>query len=241
MQKLEWDSNFFKKNIFQLNLDTGFTEIEYENIKKELQSAKADLAYIFIDNGVSIPNYLSTEDKAMLMDKKVVFEKQVSFEAFSPTNKIFLFEGDINEDLEFLAIEAGKYSRFKTEPLFANNFAKLYTTWMVNSLSKIIADKVFVSKNIDNKITGVVTCRVKENTGYIGILSVSPQYQGTGIGRELMMQAEHYFGSLDVKKIEVPTQLENSIACKFYSKLSFQVKSITSIYHLTLNKQNDTI
>jgi ribosomal protein S18 acetylase RimI-like enzyme len=53
----------------------------------------------------------------------------------------------------------------------------------------------------NNKIIGCVLLVKKENELYLGMLTVSPELQNSGIGKKLMQQAEIYASTLGLSKI----------------------------------------
>ena len=53
----------------------------------------------------------------------------------------------------------------------------------------------------NNEITGCVLLVQKENELYLGMLTVSPLFQNSGIGKKLMQHAEIYAATLGLSKI----------------------------------------
>ena len=70
-------------------------------------------------------------------------------------------------------------------------------------LLEIIQDKknTILKFSESNEIIGCVLLVVKEDELYLGMLTVSPELQNSGIGKKLMQQAEIYASTLGLSKI----------------------------------------
>ena len=70
-------------------------------------------------------------------------------------------------------------------------------------LIEIIQDKknTILKYSENNQILGCVLLKKKEDELYLGMLTVSPELQNSGIGKKLMQQAEIYAITLGLSKI----------------------------------------
>lgn len=70
-------------------------------------------------------------------------------------------------------------------------------------LTEIIRDKknIILKYSENNQITGCVMLKKKENELYLGMLTVSPELQNSGIGKKLLQQAEILASELGLSKI----------------------------------------
>jgi ribosomal protein S18 acetylase RimI-like enzyme len=70
-------------------------------------------------------------------------------------------------------------------------------------LLEIIQDKhnTILKYSEHNKIIGCVLLKAKENELYLGMLTVSPELQNSGIGKKLLQQAEVFAAELGLSKI----------------------------------------
>ena len=70
-------------------------------------------------------------------------------------------------------------------------------------LLEIIEDKhnTILKYTEHNKIIGCVLLKAKENELYLGMLTVSPELQNSGIGKKLLQQAEVFAAELGLPKI----------------------------------------
>ncbi|MBV4356066.1 GNAT family N-acetyltransferase [Pinibacter aurantiacus] len=233
MKTVEWDSNFYKKKI-------GKISIVNQTVKEfvcEIENAREnnfDLIYVFVeDKNVPIEDYLKRHSQCF--DEKVVYVKPIDSSADKPS-KVFVYDGPANEQLIHLGFEAGKFSRFGIDPRLSPYFKTMYKLWIENSINKSFADFLICkySESEPQIITSFVTGKADGNVGRIGLIATNPLYQGKGIGREIMKASEYHFLQSGAVDIEVATQLENKIACAFYSSIGFKIKTITPIYHYWL-------
>ena len=231
--KLDWDSNFYKKNIAKILINKNISDNELEFYKK---NNSYDLTYVFSDNDIS--QILSLNP----IDIKVVFSKEVSSKPFNSTPNIDSYIGDVNNNLIELACIAGDHSRFKIDKKLNHKFIKLYEKWLKKSIKREIANEVF-TYSLNDKIVGFVTCKIIENTVEIGLVAVNNHHQGKGIGKKLLQRVNDYAVENELNRIDVATQLHNFNACSFYTKNNFKINSKTYIYHLwnkELNLENDS-
>ncbi|WP_456438377.1 GNAT family N-acetyltransferase [Psychroserpens sp.] len=230
ISKLNWDSNFFKINIGEFILNDS------DSIN---DSHSQDFDLIVVKQLEDKPIHLKCFSKHF-KETKCVFTKQftTSLESLSNFEILNTDEQPIDAHLLFdLAYESGKYSRFKLDTHFPNKrFKRLYQLWILNSLNKQFADKVFYIKHSDHSIVGFVTLRKHENHFSIGLIAVSEGFQGQGIGKLLLHKAETYCLSQDVSELQIPTQKKNIIACSFYKKNGYSILEETIIKHYWKNK-----
>ena len=60
-----------------------------------------------------------------------------------------------------------------------------------NSVNKQFADKIFYTKAFD-EVTGFVTVKLSKKFATIGLIAVSKNFQGKGIGKILICEVEEY-------------------------------------------------
>lgn len=219
IKKLDWDSNFFGFEVGEIDTNSKFSNSE----NFELIVVKQTQNQTF-----EIQNFKNT-----FQETKVVFVKKlISISKTSIDESIIDYDNNpINKDSLYpLAYESGKFSRFKLDIRLNEKFKILYSKWVDNSLNKEFADKVFYFKN-DSEIVGFVT--VKNNNKYstIGLIAVSQNYQGQGIGKKLLLKIEEYCISINILELRIPTQKENLLACKFYSKMGYTIFEETILKH----------
>lgn len=210
---LDWDSSFFNKKIGLLDLsnDCKFSEIQNDY----------DLMYVISNEeiAVDIPNF-----KQSYSENKIVFSKKIVQNRESADSNIFSeLNGSPKKEIYDLAFESGKFSRFNLDLNFEKSeFQKLYKKWVDNSYTKEFADGVLIYKE-QNTILGFVTYKVWDGYAAIGLIAVCPKHQGKGIGKKLIQSVENELANIGVDELRIPTQLQNEMACLFYTKLGYKI------------------
>jgi dTDP-4-amino-4,6-dideoxy-D-galactose acyltransferase len=227
---LNWDTNFFGYPVARLsigeneeeNLEYAFQQINSENIR---------LTYIDVNPDNLALNKILEKKGCFLADQKVVFAKP-SEKHHSFKNRITEFHGnETNEQLLSLALCSGLYSRFRIDKNFTSNeFEKLYTEWLINSINKTIAFTTLTAME-ESDFIGITTIGIKSDYADIGLVAVSEDHRGKGIGFDLIHTADSIAFEKGFKEIKVTTQLKNNEACALYRKCNFRIERITNIYH----------
>jgi GNAT superfamily N-acetyltransferase len=70
-------------------------------------------------------------------------------------------------------------------------------------------------------IAGCVYCELRGPRGYLGLLAVCPERQGTGLGRELMAAAEEYFRAAGCRAIDLRTVSLRTALPEFYQRFGY--------------------
>lgn len=220
---LEWDSDFFKKKIFKIDLDKSHKK---SHIDELLNSFTGDLLYLFSATELNA----KFSDDFFLADKKIIFHKQIySNLATTPLPEIISVTNSSAKLFE-LAYLSGTFSRFKLDSRLASKFEELYAMWLNKSITKEIASEVLVYIVDDNEI-GFVTIKKVENLAIIGLIAVESLFASKNIGTSLMLAVENWCINNDINEIEVATQLDNLKACNFYKKNGYSTKQINYVYH----------
>jgi len=219
--KLEWDSNFFGYNVGKLQLLPN-QELDMEEF---LSASKAfKLVYIYTDREID-------HTACTLVDKKVTLLADTSANDLKSNIVSFDEQKHPYDQLQCLALQSGIYSRFKLDANFKNNeYIKLYTHWLAQSLKKDKALDVFVAEN--NVIEGFITLEEKsDSVSSIGLIAVSDLARGQGLGGELVKKTIDASFNMGYKQIQVVTQLQNEAALTLYNKFKFKITNVTNIYH----------
>lgn len=235
--ELVWDTNFFGFKVGRIIPD----EVKPQELKGLLHSIKKDsfrFVYLFLDPSDKEFNRAAVENKGKLMDEKITYSIKLTQDVSEKRNgHISEYEpksNNVDKQLINLALQAGNYSRFSIDPnLGADQFFNLYSEWVKNSIHGSMADHIYVYK-IKNKIKGFITVKINNKVGEIGLIGVDEKERGAKIGSKLMTFAKSFFSSKGVDEINVVTQKENIIACKFYEKNGFKIKKIQNVYHFWL-------
>lgn len=218
---LNWDSDFFEKKIFRCQINKN--EIQFLN--DELNKHNADLCYVFSKEDLNIKN----DNSFFLVDRKVIYHKKIDSNEIPASLEIISYH-NLTPHLLHLAILSGQYSRFKLDPQLTPKFNDMYKLWIQKSLSREIANEVFVFES-EGKELGFVTIKKANQVGIIGLIAVDTAQQGKKIGSCLLNQTEQWCKQNNINVIEVATQMDNEKACAFYTKNGYSIKQIEYIYH----------
>lgn len=221
VKHLDWDSSFFNKKIglLELSSDSNFSEIQND----------FDLIYVVSDKDIAIEiaDYSQSYSENKIVYSKKIVQKNDS----KDTNIFFALEGSTREEIYALAFESGKFSRFKLDPNFdQREFEKLYKKWVDNSFNKEFADAVLVYKEQD-KILGFITYKVWDKQATIGLIGVCKKHQGKGMGKKLIQYVEMELAYKGVNELRIPTQLQNVMACEFYTKMGYEIIENKTLKH----------
>jgi|YNPMSStandDraft_1061717.scaffolds.fasta_scaffold00708_4 dTDP-4-amino-4,6-dideoxy-D-galactose acyltransferase len=133
--------------------------------------------------------------------------------------------------LRRIAAETHQDSRFYHDTHFPRERCdELYATWIERSF-RGYADAVLVAER-DGTPAGYVTCHLDPAAvGRIGLLGVSAEARGQGVGGELVEAALAYFCEHGMTRATVVTQGRNVAAQRLYQKHGFRTRSVEFWYH----------
>ena len=230
--RLEWDSKFFDLRIGKIVV-TSQREMDELLVRQNELQKQYDLIYIFCQDEL-----VTNRSNVKLVDTKVVYSAIVRPSKSTRDKHIVDFPSSIvTDELVNLALESGRYSRFKLDENFPSNaYERLYTCWIDQSVERNIATEVFCYM-IDGHPKGLLTLNRKNEVGDIGLVATDPECRGIGIGSAMVQYAKHYFFTKGGIKINVATQNDNKAACHLYEKSGFTVSSCTNVMHWWLNKR----
>ena len=222
ISKLEWDSNCFGYPVGKIVVDDpqDLTFAELSRLSKEYK-----LIYLFTKKELTV-----SSDNLFLADRKVTLTRKTEplsdqYECIEP------YYGKVTDNLLKLTLQSGLYSRFNVDKSFVENeYRKLYTEWIENSVNRKIARDVFVYGN-DDDIHGFITLSAKANISEIGLVAVDQQSRGKGIGSLLTRYVISQAWAARYPEIQVVTQFDNRAALNLYNKNEFQLSDITYVYH----------
>jgi len=222
IEKLKWDSHFFKYNVGKLNIKNSINTSAFIKL-----SSTYRLIYIFSDH------LISEFEGLKFMENKITFHKKINSMP-NPLGKIEVFDikKDSKDELIQLAYLSGIKSRFNKDDNFSEyEFKKIYAQWIENCLDKKSNSKILVVKDCQ-KIIGFTTVECLDTeSSKIGLIAVDKRYQRKGIAKQLMTSAENISIEKKCTFIEVTTQGDNKPATNFYQNYGFNVIFTKYIYH----------
>jgi dTDP-4-amino-4,6-dideoxy-D-galactose acyltransferase len=238
LEPLLWDSQHFGFRVARIKE----AELGEPELRQALFVARRDknrLVYWAADPRVEVSQSILWEFHGLLVDRKATFRKTlVAAEADSDS----WISGRIAEHprsepglaLVRLAISAGAYSRFRRDPrVHEESFRRLYELWINRSVLGELADVVLVADRgtgLDDPV-GLITLSLAGRQGSIGLIAVDESARGCGIGSKMIRAAHRWLLAHGVRNVEVVTQLDNQIACRFYEKCGYAHAALQHVYH----------
>lgn len=146
--------------------------------------------------------------------------------AFRPANHADLLP------LKTIAARAHRDSRFYSDGHF-NEAAcdDLFRKWIERSvIDSNFARVVNVADN-GQGIEGYVTCGVDGDIGHIGLIAVSEESRGRGVGASLLRSGLDWFHGEGIDKVQVVTQGANVRAARLYERAGFKVSNVELWFH----------
>lgn len=228
-EKLIWDSNFFKLNVYKIKNTNNVDELI--EVLLTLKKIGADLIYYSSTSPLIKFNDISKIYDVTFVDKKITYSKEIEAKSFFNPFITDYKKDYPEEELLNLAVQSGIYSRFNIDKRIGGaNYENLYREWIINSVNKKFAKEVLLY--YDNEtIAGLVTLGEKNSIADIGIIAVKSNYRGKGIGKSLIYASENWFLSNNYKTIQVVTQGNNIPACNLYKSCGYKVVQIEYFYH----------
>ena len=226
IEYLTWDSSFFKEKVYQISSVESHTEL-YEALSRISQKC---MIYVFSQCKLKNLTPLITK---VTYEQKLKYQTQSSLSSFDYEIEA-CYDQKPSKELYSLALQSGLHSRFNRDPKISKHrFSKLYQLWLDKSLSRKIADQVYVATEKNNQV-GLVSVQNKLDHCKIGLISVDAANQGKGVGTSLINAVFCYAWQEKIPKVQVVTQKQNTNACRFYEKNGFQSIKEEFVYHLHL-------
>lgn len=180
------------------------------------------------------------EYQGMLVDRKTTFVKtlrpNLAQQDLGNLRFIEWQPGEHSAELIELGVAAGLWSRFAVDPrIEREKFLSLYEIWMLRSMARELCDMVLVVQDQGSDVPlGMVTVSMEGDVGQIGLIAVSEQQRGRGLGRRLVEAADLWMYNQGAKTAQVVTQLQNVAACRLYENAGYEIKTIEYLYHFWL-------
>ncbi|ASM48714.1 hypothetical protein PESP_a0464 [Pseudoalteromonas espejiana DSM 9414] len=215
----EWDSQFFERKIFALELLTPEIKSNDWPINSLITTKASSTDYLSLN---IINEHCFSFVEGELVFKKNIKETSIAFTSF----EAHIANHDSIEELNCIVRNLYINSRFR-EPWFsAQERDSFYQKWVENAVLSKFDDCCLVIKN-DDDISGFVTVRIQEEEATIGLIGVALPYQGQGLGKKLLALVESYCIAKKANVIKVATQTSNISAANLYSKNGFAIADIS--------------
>lgn len=222
--KLEWDTDFFEKNVFSLKTSS------VDLIQKAFNTLPQNsLLYVFSNEEISIY-------KKFLFDRKVTFIvclKKADPDLSFLNGVRFYSKAPISrKELIFLSLESSKHSRYRVDPEISNNKVdELYVKWIDKTICNLSNHEILAIER-DGYVVGMIAIKMALDCHHVELIAVHPNYYRQGIAGKLIEACFQNALSKGILKVSVVTQLDNLEACGLYKKYGFKIDTVKYLYHL---------
>lgn len=94
---------------------------------------------------------------------------------------------------------------------------------------RTVQPQLFIVAEAQTQVIGSVMAGYDGHRGWINYLAVDPAWQGQGLGRALMQQAQDALLALGCPKINLQVRAGNTQALAFYQRLGFVQDEVLSL------------
>ena len=140
--------------------------------------------------------------------------------------------GDLSE-LQAMARSGHTGTRFFSDSHFSRQRAEdLYSNWITLE-SQGRAQAVWIAASTAHQPLGYVSCHLDpaHREGQIGLVGVSSEARGRGIGKNLVLAAMEWFRAQGAQEVTVVTQGNNHAAQRLYQQCGFLTRDLQLWYH----------
>lgn len=220
----QWESDFFERNI---------GKVEFTN---ECQLPLNDKkAFQLLQGKVASDQH---EQMAFLQQQGFQFvEGEIDFclplaslpFAKSEGNSTACYPAQESDLPALLALFGSAFptSRFRLPWFSATENQAFYRTWITKAVKAEFDDLCLIIKE-NNIVQGGVSLRQVQQNVRVGLLAVSPQFQGKGVAKRLLQAAIGWAKQQNAQNMYIATQLSNLAAINLYQKLG--ARSVSTHY-----------
>lgn len=222
IKKIEWDSNFFEKNIYSCDFEDlekipkvsneSFFQLKIEeDERKEKEILKKN--FVKIDNHIEyemdIFQYLQNENLNIYL-KKV---NNMDDYALGEASEIFVGNSRFNFYADRLRVR------------------KFYKKWISQSIVGQFDDEC-VAFILHDQCIGFTTIKyINSDTIRVGLFGVLSEFQGRGFGKQMLNNLILSLKKKSIKKILIATQGKNVNAQNLYESIGFKRIKTESLYY----------
>lgn len=231
---LDWDSHHFGVSVWQVQ-GASLSEGELNDALLTAKAERAKLVYWEADESAKPSRDFLSRNGGSHVDTKLVFKKQLTSDArplVPPSGYTLHINPSLSADIEELAIQAGKYSRFKKDPkIRIEKFEELYRAWV----RKAGVTLVLFAK--DGSLAGLVRISFQKKIGQIDLIATSEAHRNRGLGSFLIRAAHKEMKKAGMEEATVVTQAENVAASELYRKAGYEAEALRPRYHFWFEEE----
>lgn len=234
LEYLDWDSSFFGLGIARLKTNTLDRSMVQRIEQSRASRQPLDCIYFLADPTDTDSLRVAQEYGFALVDIRATLERRLganrSLDGGMGGAKVRAFVREDLPALRKIARASHHNTRFYRDHHFSSSQCdKLYETWIEKSCDGD-AHAVLVTDE-GSRVSGYLTCHLRDSCGQIGLVAVAPEHRGTGLGGELVSAALQWFSDNHAATVAVVTQATNTSATRLYERAGFVTRSIQLWYH----------
>jgi dTDP-4-amino-4,6-dideoxy-D-galactose acyltransferase len=235
LEKLSWDTDFFKLPIGRINL-TRLNEAVAAAALNEAQSLGLRCLYFEADPSDAETVAAAEKYGFHLVDVRVMLEHPFNH---APAPLIALpklvIDSPRPEDmprLREMAVQIGYTSRFAFDRHFAPGEAERFYSQWLDSACEGFADAVLVARwQPQGEAVGLLTCTQRDAVAHIQLIGTHLDQRRRGIGAGLVQAGLNWAKTQHVGVMQVVTQARNIPAQRLYQQMGFLTRSMSLYYH----------
>lgn len=228
MKYLEWDTKFFGKDSYNLDVKKSNFKVS----KNMIESLKNNFLNSFItvkldtNYDYAYSDFLQKCDFRYIdTEVELVYKNQIDIDLNDEINIVKL-----NKNINLPYKELGSsfsLTRFHTDLNISNKKAdKLWIEYLKNF--KPNNEKILYIAKIKNEIVGVVLVNIAENIVNIFYIAVLEKFRSFGVGKVMIQEIIKKYKNFIIK---TETQVKNINALNFYIKNGFMIENTKSVFH----------
>jgi ribosomal protein S18 acetylase RimI-like enzyme len=230
VERLGWDSEHFGREIARVRYE-GLTPAVLETAVRQADRSAADCLYLLVPAS-DIPLITSAEALGFrCVDVRLTLTAEISdVRQGGESNGVRNFrQSDLARVIE-IARAGHSATRFFRDPHFSRpDCQRLYERWIERSCAGW-ASFVLVGER-QARADAYITCHQAGDGASIGLLAVSEEAQGMGMGAALVAAACARARRQGASGATVITQGANQAAYRLYQRLGFRLKSVELWFH----------
>ncbi|MFT5052086.1 MAG: ribosomal protein S18 acetylase RimI-like enzyme [Chlamydiales bacterium] len=242
--RLAWDSEFFGLSVARVQASA--LQLQSARAVRDWAVAEAVECVYFLNEPITQAS-VSAALEVGFREIDVRVELELTLEQGAPAESTPSPDIGPAQDQERAAVASmarGLHldSRFFEDPNIRDERAReLYARWVQNAF-RTPADEVLVAR-VDGRPAGYVACQMEADEqgpiGRIGLIGVSPQAQGAGLGNALIQSSIEWFRSHGAGRVRVVTQGRNEGALRLYTRAGFSPYKRSAWLHLWALRPTD--
>lgn len=234
---LTWDTDFFGMRIASIN-GNRLSRDEESAVHGWCLDNRIECLYFLADPSDTETIRVAEKSGFSLADIRITLDRKISampavWQPEAPSIRLAV-AADIPA-LRPIAAVNHRDSRFYHDGGFPRERCdELYATWIEKSCTGF-ADAVLVPAP-ETEAVGYLSCHLRDaGVGQIGLVGISSECQGKGLGQLLLNESLRWFVAAGVDRVEVVTQGRNIAAQRLYQKHGFMTKTVQLWYHKWLS------